>query len=331
MTFIWPPMLLLLVLVPALALLYVWIQRRRQRMIESYGSAMLMSSRRYGVRRHIPAAFFLIALTVLIIALARPEAIVGVPRIEGTVILAFDISGSMAATDLEPTRLEAAKEAARAFVESQPPSVRIGLVAFSDSGIAIQQPTYNQDEMLAAIRRLDAARGTSLGNGMLVSLNIIITEPEETNFYSNLTPEPTPSPTPMPAGTYTSGVIVLLTDGENTEEPDPFEIAQIAADRGVRIHTIGIGSAAGTALNIEGFNVFTQLDEAMLQTISQLTGGSYYNAQSEEELLEIYENLDRQFVIMPEPMEVTPIFAGISILVLLIGGALSLLWFGRVP
>lgn len=332
MTFIWPPMLILLLLIPALVVLYLQMQRRRQQIFAS--STMRLTGQsvsRLSARRHISPLFYLIALTILIIALARPEAVVGVPRIEGTVILAFDISASMAATDLEPTRLEAAKAAARAFVERQPPSVRIGLVAFSDTGLAVQIPTYNQDEILAAIRRLDPARGTSLGNGMLVSLSVVDAKPEETNYYSNLTPQPTPTPTPVPAGTYTSGVIVLLTDGENTEEPDPMEAAQIAADRGVRIYTIGIGSAAGTVLNIEGFNVFTQLNEPLLQAIAQLTNGVYFNAQSEDELLAIYDNLDREFVVRPEPMEITPIFAGVSILTLLIGGALSLFWFGRVP
>lgn len=332
MTFIWPPMLILLLLIPALVVLYLQMQRRRQQIFAS--STMRLTGQsvsRLSARRHISPLFYLIALTILIIALARPEAVVGVPRIEGTVILAFDISASMAATDLEPTRLEAAKAAARAFVERQPPSVRIGLVAFSDTGLAVQVPTYNQDEILAAIRRLDPGRGTSLGNGMLVSLSVVDAKPEETNYYSNLTPQPTPTPTPVPAGTYTSGVIVLLTDGENTEEPDPMEAAQIAADRGVRIYTIGIGSAAGTVLNIEGFNVFTQLNEPLLQAIAQLTNGVYFNAQSEDELLAIYDNLDREFVVRPEPMEITPIFAGVSILTLLIGGALSLFWFGRVP
>ena len=332
MTFIWPPLLLLLVLIPVIVAWYVWTQQQRRRIIATYGNALLMPGQGaagLGIRRHIPPILFLTALTILIIALARPEAVVGIPRIEGTIILAFDISGSMAADDLEPSRLEAAKTAARAFVERQPPTVRIGVVAFSDTGLAVQQPTYDQEEILATIRRLDPSLGTSLGNGMLVSLMEIETGVEETNYYSNLTPEPTPSPTPVPAGTYQAGVIVLLTDGENTENPDPIEIAQTAADRGVRIYPIGIGSAAGTVLNIEGFNVFTQLDETLLMTIAQLTGGSYFNAESEEELFEIYDNLDRQFVITPEPMEVTPLFAGLGILFLLIGAALSLLWFGR--
>lgn len=336
MTFIWPQMLVFLFLIP----LFVWgywrMQQQRRQLAERYGNFAVVSGnspRRLGVRRHVPPLIFLIGLTIMIIALTRPEAVVGVPRIEGTVILAFDISGSMAAEDLEPTRLEAAKAAAKDFVQRHPPTVQIGVVVFSDSGMAIQQPTYNQDDVLVAIGRLDPARATSLGNGLLVSLNVIdVNAGEEmTNYYSNLTPVPTPSPTPVPAGTYTSNAIVLLTDGENTDQPDPLEVAQAAANRGVRIYTIGIGSAAGTTLNIEGFNVFTRPDEALLQQIAQLTGGSYYNAESREELLDIYNNLNRQFVIKPEPMEITPILAGISILVLLIGGALSLLWLGRLP
>jgi Ca-activated chloride channel homolog len=335
MTFIWPPMLAFLVLIPLFVWVYWRLQRKRRQMAEQYGNFTITSgnvTRRLGIRRHIPSMFFLVALTLMIIALARPEALIGVPRIEGTVILAFDISGSMAADDLEPTRLEAAKAAAEDFVQRQPPTVQIGVVVFSDSGLAIQQPTYDQDDVLVAIRRLDPARATSLGNGMLVSLNVIDTNAgETTNYYSNLTPVPTLTPTPVPPGTYTSNAIVMLTDGENTNEPDPLEVAQSAADRGVRIYTIGIGSAKGTTLNVEGFNVFTQLDEALLQQIAQLTGGSYYNAESREELIDIYNNLNRQFVIKPEPMEITSILAGISILMLLIGGAVSLLWFGRLP
>ena len=335
MTFIWPQMLVFLLLIPLFVWLYLRMQQQRRHLAAQYGNLRVTSGnvgRRLGIRRHIPPLLFLAAITIMIIALGRPEAVIGVPRIEGTVILAFDISASMEADDLEPTRLEAAKAAAQDFVERQPSTVQIGIVAFSDSGLAVQQPTYNQDDVLAAIRRLDPARGTSLGNGLLVSLNMIDSNGEAvTNYYSNLTPEPTPTPTPVPAGTYTSSAIVLLTDGENTDQPDPLEVAQAAADRGVRIYTIGIGSAAGTTLNIEGFTVFTQLDEALLQQIAQMTGGSYYNAESREELIDIYDNLNRQFVIKPEPMEITPLLAGLSILTLLFGGALSLLWFGRVP
>jgi Ca-activated chloride channel family protein len=238
----------------------------------------------------------------------------------------------MAADDLKPTRMEAAKTAARDFVQRQPSSVQIGVVAFSDSGFTVQVPTNDQEAILAAINRLTPQRGTSLANGILASLNTIaVGAGQAPHLYSNLSPTPTPTPTPVPKGTYTSAVIVLLTDGENNESPDPFAAAQTAADRGVRIYTVGIGSAAGTTLHINGFTVHTQLDEAMLKQISQLTDGTYYNAENEQDLRTIYDNLNPQLVIKPEKTEVTSIFAGVSILVLLIGGVFSLLWFSRLP
>ena len=274
------------------------------------------------------------------IALARPQTVVSLPRVEGTVILAFDVSGSMAADDLKPTRMEAAKAAARDFVQRQPRSVLIGVVAFSDSGFSVQAPTNDQEAILATINRLTPERGTSLGNGILASLNTIAASSEqgvsgetdgEPPHLSNLTPMPTPTPTPVPEGTYTPAVIVLLSDGENTVAPDPLAAAQAAADRGVRIYTVGIGSAAGATLHINGFIIHSQLDEAMLQQISLLTDGAYYSAENEQDLRTIYENLDPQLVMKPEKMEVTSIFAGAGLLVLLIGGAFSLLWFSRLP
>ena len=150
-------------------------------------------------------------------------------------------------------------------------------------------------------------------------------------YYSNVTPRPPPPQPLYPQGTYTTAVIVLLTDGENNVSPDPLAAAQAAADRGVRIYTVGIGSPAGADMHVDGFTIHTQLDEAMLQQISQLTDGAYYNAESEQDLLEIYDNLDSQLVIKPEKTEVTSLFAGAGILILLIGGAFSLLWFSRLP
>ncbi len=335
MSFIWPTMLLLLLLMPLFVVLYIRIQRRRRRLAASYGSLGLVQAapgRGPGVRRHIPPALFLLSLTILVVALARPQTVVSLPRIEGTVILAFDVSGSMAADDLKPTRMEAAKAAARDFVERQPPSVQIGVVAFSDSGFAVQTPTDDQETILASINRLTPERGTSLANGILTSLNAIAAGAgQDTRFYTNLTPTPAPTPTPMPKGTYTSAVIVLLTDGENNQSPDPLSAAQTAADRGVRIYTIGLGSAAGSLLHINGFTVRTRLNEEMLQQISQLTEGTYYKAENEQDLRAIYDNLDPELVIKPEKTEVTSLFAGASILILLIGGALSLRWFSRLP
>lgn len=334
MTFIWPMMLLSLLLIPLFVALYLRQQQRRRRLVASYGSLGLVQAagRSLGSRRHIPPALFLIGLMLLLLAMARPETVVNLPRIEGVVILAFDVSGSMAADDLNPSRMEAAKAAAQTFVEQQPPSVLIGVVTFSDSGFTVQTPTDDRELILTTINRMAPQLGTSLGNGILTSLNAIVAEAEPApRLYTNLTPEPTATPTTVPAGTYTPAVIVLLTDGENNESPDPLEVAQLAADRGVRIHTVGIGSVAGTTLQVEGFAVHTQLNEALLQQISELTGGTYYNAENEQDLQAIYENLDTQLVIKPEKMEVTSIFAGASILVLLVGGTFSLWWFSRVP
>jgi Ca-activated chloride channel homolog len=334
MSFIWPLMLILLLLIPLCVVLYLRMQRRRRQMMASYGSMGLVQTagRQLGARRHIPPALFLVGLAILIIALARPQMVVSVPRVEGTVMLTFDVSGSMAAEDLQPNRMEAAKVAARAFVEQQPSSVRIGILAFSDSGLAVQAPTNDQAAILAAINRLSPQRGTSLGQGILGALNTIATANEPPpRIYSNLTPTPAASPTPVPEGIYTSAAIVLLSDGENNENPDPLEAAQLAAERGVRIYTVGIGSTAGTTLHVNGFTVHTALNEEMLQQIAQLTEGAYYNAESQQDLRAIYENLGLQLVIKPEDTEVTALFAGASVLILLIGGICSMLWLSRVP
>jgi Ca-activated chloride channel family protein len=331
MSFIWPAMLFSLLLVPAFVVLNIRMQRRRRRLAASYGSLGLAGGA--GLRPYIPPGIILVGLALLLFALARPQMTVNLPRVEGTVILAFDVSGSMAADDLQPTRLEAAKAAAQEFVQQQPSNVLIGVVSFSDNGFVVQAPTTDQETTLSTINRLTPERGTSVASGIFASLNTIATlntEPAP-RLYTDLTPAPTPTPTPVPPGTVTPAVIVLLTDGENNASPDPLAAAEAAADRGVRIYTVGIGSAAGTTLDINGFSVHTQLDEAVLRQISQITGGDYYSAENENELRTIYENLDPQLVIKPEEMEVTSILAGISILALLIGGTLSLLWFSRLP
>jgi len=336
MSFIWPAMLLSLFLVPLFAVFYIRLQRRRRRLgTSTSGLGFVQGAAQTGIgaRRHIPPALFMAGLAIMLVAMARPQTEVKVPRVEGTIILAFDVSGSMAADDLKPTRMEAAKTAARDFVLHQPSTVQIGVVGFSDNGFAVQAPTDNQDAILASINRLTPQRGTSLAHGILASLNTIGANTSEPppELYSNLLLTPTPEPTPVPQGVYTPAVIVLLTDGENNEAPDPLAAAQTAAYRGVRIDTVGIGSAAGSDLHINGFIVHTQLEEAMLQQISQLTGGVYYNATSAEDLLKIYDTLNPQLVIKPEKMEVTSIFAGASLLALMVGGVFSLLWFGRLP
>ena len=337
MTFIWPVMLVSLVLVPLFIAAYLLVQRRRRKMAASYSSLGFASGARgsqSGLRRHIPAVFFLLGLTILAVALARPQAVVALPKQEGTVILAFDVSGSMAADDIKPTRMQAAQVAARAFVKHQPLFVQTGVVAFSDTGLSVQVPTNDPAAVLAAINRLAPQSGTSVGQGILASLNAIATGDSSgapAEVYSNLLLTPTPTPTPLPHGTYTPAVIILLSDGENNENPNPLTAAQTAADRGVRIYTVGIGSPTGTTVHINGFSLHTQLDQATLEQISQITGGAYYNAQSAQDLLKIYNNLDTQLVNKPEKTELTAIFAGASIFFLLIGGLFSLLWFSRIP
>jgi len=338
MSFIWPPMLLSLALMPIGVLLYRAVDRRRHRLLALYGGpgrAQGSAGRLAGLRNRVPPALFLAGLVVMSVALARPQAVVALPKQEGTVILAFDVSASMAATDLAPTRMAAAKAAAEDFVTRQPSSISIGVVAFSDSGVSIQTPTTDQGSVIAAIDRLAPQKGTSLASGILASLNVIaIAEagPYANNFYSNQSPAPTaaPTPTPVPSGFHAPAAIVLLTDGENNESPDPLAAAQTAADRGVRVYTVGIGSAAGTTVTVDGFQIHTQLDQATLQQISQVTGGTYYTASDAQGLRSIYDNLDTQLVIQPQMTEITALLAGMSLL-LLIGGVLtSLLWLGRL-
>ncbi|HUI90353.1 MAG TPA: VWA domain-containing protein [Anaerolineales bacterium] len=335
MTFLWPAMLYSLILIPLLGALYLMLQRRRKRIAANYQTlspAPGASRQDPGARRHIPPILFLLSLTILGVGLARPQTEVSLPHIEGTVILAFDVSGSMAADDLKPTRMEAAKAAAKSFVEEQPSTVRIGVVAFSDNGLSVQTPTDDQNAILEAIDRLAPERGTSLSSGIESSLKAIeVGAGQPSEVYTNLTPVPTLTPTPVPPGTYTSADIILLTDGENNENPDPLAAAQAAAERGVRIYTVGIGSAAGTNLHINGFTVHTQLDEDLLKQISLITGGTYYDAQSTQDLIKIYSNLNTQLVVTPQETEITSIFAGAGILLMLIGGMLSLFWFSHLP
>jgi Ca-activated chloride channel family protein len=331
MSFIWPPLLLSLLGVPLLVLLLRRWQQRRQLALAHFAPAGLVQpGGRIHLRRRVLTALMLLGLTTLLVALARPQAVVTVPRAAGTVVLAFDISGSMAAEDMPPTRMEAAKAAANDFVQQQPPGVRIGVVAFSDNGVAVQVPTHDREAVLAAIARLRPQRGTSLASGLLAAIKVLETG-QQPRLYSNRTATPQSNPTPMPVGTDRSAAIVLLSDGDNNEPPDPLAAAQAAADRGIRVYTVGLGSTSGTTLRINGFLVYTQLNAAMLQQIARQTDGAYFNVADEQDLRAIYDNLSRQLALEPEATEMTAMVAGLGLLLLLLGGGLSLLWFGRVP
>lgn len=335
MSFIWTSMLWSLILIPLLVLLYLRMQQRRAQIALRYGSLGLVqqaSGRGVGVRRHVPAILFLVGLTVLFVALARPQMVIGLPKVEGIVILAFDVSGSMAAEDFQPNRLEAAKAVAIDFVSRQPSTVKVGVVAFSESGLSVQIPSADQTAIIDAIERLKPQRGTSLANGIVASLNTIANLTGEEPIVGFEGADVPPPLNGMPEiSADQSSAIVLFTDGENNMNPDPVEAALLAAERGVRIHTIAVGSPEGTQLTVNGFTVFTQVDEAALQQISEITQGIYYNAQDEDDLREVYESIEPRLKVQEEAQEVTAVFAGVSILILLIGGLLSLLWFSRVP
>jgi Ca-activated chloride channel family protein len=329
-------MLLSLVLIPFGAALYSAIGRRRRRHASAFGDSAFAGGTAVTATRlryRLPAVFLVLGFSILAVALARPQSVVSLPRLEGTVILAFDVSGSMAAEDFVPSRMEAAKAAARDFVAGQPAGIVVGVVAFSDSGFSVQVPTSDRTTIVAAIDRLNPERGTSLAQGILTALHTIAVAEsgEPTNFYSNRSPDPSADPTPLPEGTYAPAVVVLLTDGENNEEPDPLLVAQEAADRGVRIHTIGLGDPAGVTLETEGFRVHTSLNEPLLRQISETTDGTYYGAETQRDLGAIYDNLETRLAVRPEALEITAIFVGAGIIVLLLGVASSLLWLGRLP
>jgi Ca-activated chloride channel family protein len=334
MSFEWPILLLLLVIIPVGVLVALRIEQDRRTRLANLGTlgiAQTATGRPLGWRRRVPAALFVLGFAVMIVGLARPQAVVSLPRLQGTVVLAFDVSGSMAATDLTPTRIDAAKAAAKAFVSAQPEGVVIGVVAFSDSGISVQVPTSDTATILQAIDRLAPERGTSLGQGILTSLDSIVIAEQgpATDYYTNRSPAPSGQPLQR-LDKSTPAEIVLLSDGENNEQPDPVMAAQTAADQGVHIDTVGIGSPSGTTVDIGGFKIHTQLNEDLLKQIASTSGGEYHDAQTAADLANVYQSIGQHLVVKPEQTEVTSLFAGAGILLLLAGGLLSLRWLGRV-
>ncbi len=330
MSFAWPYALAALVLVPALVIVYVQLVRRRSRRsaeLARQGFAPTAAALKMRRKRHIPFAFFLAALTLLLFGVARPQTSVSVPRREGTVILAFDVSNSMRADDIAPTRMEAAKAAAAEFVKRQPSSIKLGVVAFSDGALTTQQPTDDRDAVLAAINRLSPVGATSLGQGLFASINAIAggTLPTDIDLEAIADGE-----NPVDIGFYGSTAVVLLSDGENTNEPDPAAIAQLASVAGVKVYPIGLGSPEGAVVEIDGFNVSTALDEESLTAIAELTDGSYFRAEDAESLANVYKSIDLQWKRVPERTEVTSIVAAGGMGLLVIGALLSLIWFGRL-
>lgn len=328
MSFLWPTMLVFLVAVPVAVLAYVRVaasRKVRAGTLTSMGFAPTSAARQRGSARHVPAALFVTALAVMVVAFARPQMSVGLPHREGVVILAFDVSNSMRATDLKPTRMDAAKAAAHEFVDAQPDSIKIGVVAFNNGALITQAPTSDRTDTLAAIDRLTPAGATSLGQGMFAALSAIAGKP--LTVPKDATPADLEN---VDIGFYSSAAIVLLSDGENTAGPDAEAVADLASTAGVHIYPIGIGSTDGSVVQIDGFSVATALDEQTLTKIASVTNGTYYNAADTKTLTQVYKNIDLRTVTDPKKTEVTALFAGISTVLMLIGGVMSMMWFGRL-
>ena len=328
MSFIWPWVLVSLLAMPVCVFVYVRLQRKRSRDAAGLGTLGIVWEGvvvQAGWRRHVPPIIFLVGLALLATASARPLLALPLPRMEGTVLLTFDISASMAADDVKPTRMGAAKLVGKALVQQRPSSARIGVVAFGEGGLVVQPPTDDDEALVATIDRLVPQSGTSLGRGILTALNLVAPEADLSSGDTGPIDRGTPVDALAPA------VIVLLTDGENMAPPDPLEAAQMAIDRGVRVHTVGLGTSEGTVVEVDGFNLFTRLNEPILQEIALLTEGVYFKLEGLDDAPPVYEELETEFVVESREVEVTSAFGGISALLLLAGGALSLLWFGRVP
>jgi Ca-activated chloride channel family protein len=278
-----------------------------------------------GRRRYLPPALLLAALVLLLVGLARPELGVALPRREGTVILAVDTSASMAATDLTPTRMDAAKAAARAFVEKQPPDVRIGVVAFSGSGLVTQEVTADRPSVVAAIDRLRPDGGTGLGSGLQTALGAIVGKPVLVDRGT----APGVEQQGPDLGYHGSAAVVVFTDGENTDAPDPLEVADLASSAGVKVYPVGLGSPQGAVLQIDGFSLATRLDEPMLRDIASHTDGRYIAGADPQALAGIADAVDLQWTVETEHIEVTALLAAAAAVLLLLAVGLSLTWFGR--
>ncbi|HEY0070078.1 MAG TPA: VWA domain-containing protein [Chloroflexia bacterium] len=339
MTLLWPGFLLLLGLVPLIIGVYIWMLRRR-RVALRYSSLSLVRAAlpRYShLRRHLPFAIFLLALSSLIVALGRPVQIVSVPSGQATIILALDASGSMRQTDIAPSRLQAAQAAALSFIQQQKPTTQIGLVAFAGYSQLIQPPTSDQEALQIAVESLNTARGTAIGSGILESLNAIA------EIDPNVAPvapatSSGPQPTPVPKGAYVPHIIVLLTDGVATTGPFPLDAAQQAADRGVRVYTIGFGTEAGSpgfgpgggfggGGGRSGGGGFRRgIDEETLKQIADMTDGEYYAASSADELLKVFQELPTYLITKHEVTEISVLFAALGALLVAGAMALSLRW-----
>lgn len=345
MSYLSPHMLWLALLLPLQVAAYLWLLQRRKKMavrLSELGAAKEALGPNNGWRRHVPPLLMLAAFSVMVLALARPAAPVVLPAMQQTIMLAVDVSGSMQAPDVLPSRIRASQHAAKTFVKQLPRDVRVGLVAYADTAHLVQPPTAQREEVLAAIDRLQLQGGTAIGEGIMASLAALFPDRDfglQALGMSGHMPSSgeatrgmarAASFKPVPPGSDHSAVIVLLTDGQNTMGPDPVEVAQIAASRGIKVYTVGFGTRDGEVKGPEGWSVRVQLDESMLRQVAELTRGQYFRASNGTELAQVYEGLQGKLVMERQDTEVTGLFAGAAALLLIVGAGLSVLWFGRV-
>ena len=341
MTFIWPTMLWGLLALPLLVGAYFWLLRRRKKSALRYASLGLVKEalgRRGAWRRHVPPALLLAAIASLLLAVARPAAIVSLPLQEQTIVLAMDVSGSMRAADVLPNRLVAAQEAAKSFVADLPRSVRVAVVSFAGTAAVVQPPTLSRDDVVAAIDRFQLQRGTAIGSGIVLSLATIFPEAgidlSQITGQREMPPAPGDKPKqefkPVAPASYTSAAIILLTDGQRTTGPDPVEAAKMAADRGIRVYTVGVGTKEGEIIGFEGWSMRVRLDEETLKTIANITRGEYFYAGTAADLKKVYQGLSTRLIVEKKETEIGALFAALGTLLVVLAAGLSVWWFGRV-
>ena len=358
MRFLWPHLLWLLLALPVLVAAYVIALRKKKKMAVHYSSLMLIRGaigpgQRW--RRHLPPALFLLAMAVAIVAIARPTASVVLPSEHVTLIMAMDVSRSMRAEDVEPNRISAAQAAAKTFITALPRNIRVGIVAFAATASVAQTPTESREDLIAAVERFQLQRGTATGSGLLLSLAQLVPEVGidlEAILYDNavyrygaMGRRDGAAPidqarksaktdkknfTPAVPGSYTSGAIILLSDGRRTTGPDPLEAARMAADRGVRVFTVGFGTKeGGTIPGAEGMGFYVRLDEETLKAVANITGAEYFHAATAADLRKIYQSLNTKFTLERQDTEVSALFSAVAALLIIGAMLLSLLWFHR--
>lgn len=348
-SFLWPSMLWGLATVLVLAGGYLWLDARRRRATVHYPALKSVGvpvRGGAGWRRHVAPALTLLALTALIVAIARPQALLTLPSRIKTVILVIDLSGSMRAKDIKPTRIRAAQQAARVLLEDQPASVSVGVVAMAGTAAVAQAPSRSKDDVAAAIERLKPQGGTALGNGLLIALTELL--PQATNEAERLMNDDSPQPKkpavpgsassspdsdmePVSPGSYGAGAIVVFSDGESNAGPGALQAAELAANYGVRVYTVGVGTPEGVVLSVDGMSSRVRLDEKVLKQVANATGAEYFRLEDTAQLKKVYSALNAKLAFdKRDQVEVTAFFTALGALLAAMAGLLSLWWFGRV-